>query len=78
MVVVVMTGTGFAVEVDDAADDKQQGPADVQGPEILDILIVYQKKNVGSQAHHKADHGYVLVGIHFLEIIDLRKFHNVV
>jgi hypothetical protein len=77
VMVVMVPLVGFTVQVDDTANNEKQGPAHIQGPEVLDVFITDEQKDMGAQAHHDAYHSNVLVGIHFFEIIYFGIFPHV-
>jgi hypothetical protein len=77
VMVVMVTFVRFAVQVYDTANDEKQGPAHIQGPEVLDVFVSDEQENMGAQAHHDAYHSNVLVGIHFFEIIYFGIFTHV-
>jgi hypothetical protein len=77
VMVVMVTFVRFTVQVNDTANDEKQSPAHIQGPEILDVFIADEQEDMGSQTHHDAYHGNVLVGIHFFKIIYFGIFPHV-
>jgi hypothetical protein len=69
--VVMVVVVGFAVEVGDSAQAKENEPADIQRIKIVHGFTQEQHYNVRHHRHHKACGRHKLVRVHFPWVVYL-------